>query len=153
MARLLGNPGILGQGRYMAIHPGIILGWPGYLGIRDTWTREVYGYPSWDYLGMARLLGNPGILGQGGRHTAVHPGIVVLCIYGRRKKKVPISRPYNGTGISVPFPFNFRAVAVLVRFQTVPVLSHGQLVHSGGVIKHAQSLIAVISAERLATVQ
>ena len=46
-------------------------------------------------------------------------------------KKVPIYRPYNGTGNSVPFPFNFRAVAVLVRFQTVPVLSHGQPVRSG----------------------
>ena len=74
-------------------------------------------------------------------------------------KKVPISRPYNGTGNSVPFPFNFRAVAVLVRFQTIPVLSHGQPVRSGerpgpyGVIKRAQSLIAVINAGRLATVQ
>ena len=46
-------------------------------------------------------------------------------------KKVPIYRPYNGTGNSVPFPFNFRAVAVLVRFQTVPVLSQGQPVRSG----------------------
>ena len=52
-------------------------------------------------------------------------------MYGRRQKKVPIYHPYNGTGNSVPFPFNFRAVAVLVRFQTVPVLSHGQPVHSG----------------------
>ena len=33
MARLLGNPGILGQGGYMTVHPGIIPGWPGYLGI------------------------------------------------------------------------------------------------------------------------
>ena len=78
-------------------------------------------------------------------------------MYGRRQKKVAISRPYNGTGNPVPFPFNFHAVAVLVRFQTVPVLSHGQPVRSGerpvGVIKHAQSLIAVISAGRLATVQ
>ena len=52
-------------------------------------------------------------------------------MYGRRQKKVPISRPYNGTGNPVPFPFNFRAVAVLVRFQTVSVLSHGQPVRSG----------------------
>ena len=52
-------------------------------------------------------------------------------MYGRRKKKVPIYRPYNGTGNSVTFPFNFRAVAVFVRFQTVPVLSHGQPVRSG----------------------
>ena len=33
MAKLLGNPGILVQGGHMAVHPGIILGWPGYLGI------------------------------------------------------------------------------------------------------------------------
>ena len=33
---------------------------------RDTWTRGVYGCPSSDNPGMARLLGNPGILGQGG---------------------------------------------------------------------------------------
>ena len=52
-------------------------------------------------------------------------------MYGRRPKKVPIYRPYNGTGNSVPFLFNFRAVAVFVRFQTVPVLSHGQPVRSG----------------------
>ena len=32
--------------------------------------------------------------------------------------------------VSVPFPFNFRAVAVLVRFQTVPVLSQVQPVRS-----------------------
>ena len=51
MARLLGNPGILGQG------------------------GGAYGCPSWDNPGMARLLGNPGILGQGGV-TAVHPGII-----------------------------------------------------------------------------
>ena len=41
MAKLLGNPGILGQGGYTAGHPGIIPGWPGYFG-------------------------NPGILGEGG---------------------------------------------------------------------------------------
>ena len=48
-------------------------------------------------------------------------------------KKVPIYRPYNGTGNTVwlLFPFNFRAVAVLVRFQAVPVLSQGQPVSSG----------------------
>ena len=55
-------------------------------------------------------------------------------MYGWRQKKVPIYRPYNGMGNIVPFPFrsrfNFRAVAVLVHFQTVPVLSQGQLVRS-----------------------
>ena len=37
MDRLLGNPGILeqggGGGGHTAVHPGIILGWPEYLGI------------------------------------------------------------------------------------------------------------------------
>ena len=68
MARLLANPGILGQGGgHTAVHPGIIPGWPGYLGIPgylDKW--GVYGCPSLDNRGMARLLGNPVILGQGG---------------------------------------------------------------------------------------
>ena len=87
----------------MAVHPGIIPGWPGYLGIPGyldkggvygcpSWDNpgmarllgnpgilrqggEVYGCPSWDNPGMARLLGNPGILGQGG-YMAVHPGII-----------------------------------------------------------------------------
>ena len=45
-------------------------------------------------------------------------------MYGRHQKKFAIYRPYNGTGNSVPFPFNFREVAVLVRFQTV---SHTEL--------------------------
>ena len=35
----------------------------------------VYGCPTWDNPGMARLLGNPGILRQGG-YMAVHPGII-----------------------------------------------------------------------------
>ena len=51
--------------------------------------------------------------------------------FEKASKKVPIYRPYNGTGNSVLFPFNFRVVAVLVRFQTVPVLSQGQPVRSG----------------------
>ena len=77
MARLLGNPGILGQGgRYMAVLPGIIPGWPGYLGIPGYLDKGgVYGCPSWDNPGMARLLGNPGILGQGG-YMAGHPRII-----------------------------------------------------------------------------
>ena len=33
-------------------------------------------------------------------------------VYTVGVKKVPIYCPYNGTGNSVPFPFNFRAVAV-----------------------------------------
>ena len=66
MARLLGNPGILGQGGYMTVHPGIIPGWPCYLGILGYLDKGVYDCPSWD---------NPGILGQGGYMT-VHPGII-----------------------------------------------------------------------------
>ena len=49
--------------------------------------------------------------------------VITPLMYGRCNKKVPIYRPYNGTGNSVTFPFNIRAVAVLVRFQTVPVHS------------------------------
>ena len=50
-------------------------------------------------------------------------------MYGRRPKKFPFT--VRTTGRVIPFPFNFHAVAVLVRFQTVPVLSHGQPVRSG----------------------
>ena len=61
----------------MADHPEIIPGWPGYLCIpRYLVKRGEYGCPSWDNPGMARLLGNRGILGQGG-HTAVHPVIIL----------------------------------------------------------------------------
>ena len=53
--------------------------------------------------------------------------------YGRRKKSshLPfVQQDGQYRAISVPFPFNFCAVAVLVRFQTVPVLSQGQPVRS-----------------------
>ena len=72
-------------------------------------------------------------------------------MYGMHQKEVSIYRPYNGTGIpchfrSVPFQVNFRAVAVLVCFQTIPVLSQGQpsvLVNGpDGKIKRTWSLIA-----------
>ena len=49
MAKLLGNPGILGQG-------GVCV------------------WPSLDNPGMAKLLGNPGILGQGGGMCVAIPG-------------------------------------------------------------------------------
>ena len=50
----------------MVVHPGIIPGWPGYFGIPRYLDKEgAYSCPSWDNPGMARLLGNPGILGQG----------------------------------------------------------------------------------------
>ena len=81
--------------------------------------------------------------------------------YGRCKKKVPIYRPYNGTGNSVPFPFRSRLISVRLPFLSVfkpfpfcPKSSLSVLVNGTyGVIKHAQSLIAVISTARLATVQ
>ena len=54
-------------------------------------------------------------------------------MYGRRQKKFPICRPYNGTGNTVPFPFRSRLNSVLLvflsvfnRFRFVP----GQLVRS-----------------------
>ena len=42
-----------------------------------------------------------------------------------------VQRDGQYRAVSVPFPFNFCAVALLVRFQTVPVLSQGQPVRSG----------------------
>ena len=78
-------------------------------------------------------------------------------IYSRRQNKVPISRPYNGTGnsfcsrlISVRLPF----LSVFKPFLFCPTGSPSVQVNGPyNVIKHAQSLIAVISAGRLATVQ
>ena len=69
--------------------------------------------------------------------------------YGRRKKKVPIYRPYNGTGNSIPFPFRSRLISVWLPFLSVfkpfpfcPTGSPSVLVNGlYGVIKHAQSLI------------
>ena len=97
---LLGNPGILGQGGHMAVHPGIIPGWTGYLGIPGYLDKggRVYGCTSWDNPKMARLLGNPGILGQGGCTVWV-------------TKKYPFfvkQRPCNEK-----FAFRFRACSVL----------------------------------------
>ena len=60
------------------------------------------------------------------------------------------------TGRVIPFRsrFVFRAIAVLKPFPFCPTGSPSVLVNGPyGVIKHAQSLIAVISAGRLATVQ
>ena len=73
-----------------------------------------------------------------------------MYIYGRRQKKVPIYRPYNGTGNSVPFPFRSRLISVRLPFLSVfkpfsffPKGSPSVLVNGpDGVIKHAQSLIA-----------
>ena len=65
-------------------------------------------------------------------------------------KKVPIYRPYNGTGNSVTFPFRSRLISVRLPFLSVfkpfpfcPKSSPSVLVNGpDGVIKHAQSLIA-----------
>ena len=57
----LGIPGNLNRegGEYMAVHPG--MGIPGYLD-----KGVAYNCPSWNNPGIAKLYGNPGILGQGG---------------------------------------------------------------------------------------
>ena len=50
-------------------------------------------------------------------------------MYGCRQKKFSVTVRTTGLAIScnsVPFPFNFHVVAVLVHFQTVPVLFQGQ---------------------------
>ena len=69
-------------------------------------------------------------------------------IYGRRQKcfNLPsVQQDGQYRAIPVLFPFNFRAVGVLVHFQTVPVLFQGQpsvLVNSpDSKIKRAWSLI------------
>ena len=40
-------------------------------------------------------------------------------IYGRRQQKVPIYRPYNGTGNTVQFPFRSRLISVRLPFLSV----------------------------------
>ena len=70
--------------------------------------------------------------------------------YGKCQKKVPIYRPYNGTGITVPFPFHSLLISVRLPFLSVfkpfpfcPEGSPSVLVNGpDGIIKHAQSLIA-----------
>ena len=64
MAKLLGNPGILGQGGgYVCGHPWTIPGWLSYmyLGIPGYLDKGgVCVWPSLDNPGMAKLLGNKG---------------------------------------------------------------------------------------------
>ena len=72
-------------------------------------------------------------------------------MYSRHQKKVPISRPYNGTGNSVLFPFRSRLISVRLPFSNRSRFVPRDKKNSG--FKYAQSLIAVISAGRLATVQ
>ena len=52
----------------------------------------------------------------------------VYFMNSRRQKKVPIYRPYYGTGNPIPFPFNFRPVAVQSPFIFNPF--YGQPVRS-----------------------
>ena len=54
------------------------------------------------------------------------------CTVGFKKSShLPsVQRDGQYRAIPVPFSFNFRAVAVLVHFQTVPILSQRQLVRS-----------------------
>ena len=83
-----------------------------------------------------------------GTCTCVH---ICVSTYGRRQKKFPIYRLYNGTGNSVPFPFRSRLISVWLPFLSVfkpfpfcPKGSPSVLVNGPyGVIKHAQSLIAL----------
>ena len=73
----------------MAVHPGIIPGWPGYLGIPGYLDKggymavhpgilgqgEVYGCPSCDNPGMARFTWESRDTWTRG-YTAGHPGII-----------------------------------------------------------------------------
>ena len=67
---------------------------------------EVYGCPSWDNAVMAILLGNHGILEQGGGHMAVHSRIArLLGNPGRLGQRGAYGCPFwdnPGCGIIVP---------------------------------------------------
>ena len=83
-----------------------------------------------------------------GRFLERIPYMVLVRMVGVKKSShLPsVQRDRQYRAVSVPFPFNFHAVAVIVRFQTVPVLSQGStsiLVNGpDGKIKRAWSLIA-----------
>ena len=70
-------------------------------------------------------------------------------MYARHQKNVSICRPYNGTGNTVPFPFLFRLISVLLVFLSVfkpfpfcPKGSSSVLVNDpDGEIKRAWSLL------------
>ena len=71
----------------------------------------------------------------------------MMYIWRQKSSRLPyVQRDGQYRAISVPFPFNFLVVAVLVHFQTVPILFQGQpsvLVNGPNVkIKRAWSLIA-----------
>ena len=55
--------------------------------------------------------------------------------YSMRQKKVPIYRPYYGTGNPVPFPFNFRPVAIQSPFVFNPF--YGQPIRSINQVKNS----------------
>ena len=71
-------------------------------------------------------------------------------MYGRRQIKVPIYRPYNGTGNTVPFPFRSRLISVRLLFLSIfkpflfcPKGSSSVLVNNpDGEIKRAWFLLA-----------
>ena len=71
-------------------------------------------------------------------------------MYSRRQRKVPIYRPYNGSGYTVPFPFRSHLISVrlvfLFVFKTFPFCPKGSsfvLVNDpDGEIKRAWSLLA-----------
>ena len=73
--------------------------------------------------------------------------VIKLCTVGVKKGSYlpSVQRDGQYRSISFPFPFNFRVVAVLVHFQTVPILFQGQpsvLVNGPDIkIKRAWSLI------------
>ena len=79
MAKLLGNAGILGQGE-ACVWPSMetISGWLSYLGILGYLDKGggACVWPSLDNPRMAKLLGNPGMLEQGGGHVCGHPWTV-----------------------------------------------------------------------------
>ena len=62
----------------------------------------------------------------------MHVYIIIHTVGVKKSSHLP-SVQWDGQyrAVSVPFPFNFRAVAVLVRLQTVPILSQEQPVRSG----------------------
>ena len=71
-----------------------------------------------------------------------------MYVWRQKKFHLPsVQRDGQYRSISFPFPFNFRMVAVLVHFQTVPVLFQGQpsvLVNGPDIkIKRVWSLIAL----------
>ena len=76
MAKLLVNPRILGQGGHMCSQPWTIPGWLSYLGIPGYLDKVgACVWPSLDNPGMAKLLGNPGILGQVWAGACVWPSL------------------------------------------------------------------------------